>query len=70
MLFGYVLTSRQTTSCATIEYLLGFQTITMWMESGQSNDCVHLNVFSYNHLNVLLLMPDTGLPLLTPGPFG
>ncbi len=60
---------RQTSGCATLEYLTIGQTLSMWMESGAGSDCTFETSFSYNHLNVMLLMASEQVATFANGPF-
>ncbi len=58
------------TGCATVERLTLNQQISMWYESGESNDCMQDTTFHYTHLNVLLYMADGEVAAFVPGTQG
>lgn len=47
------------TGVSTIQRLTTGQTVAMYMESGQSTDCLYDTSFFYGHLNVFMIFSDT-----------
>ncbi len=45
---------------STLRYLNAGDTVSLWMESGQSNDCLYESGWFYNEFSVLLIF--SGIP--------